>query len=209
MFSLPITSLLALAILLPLIDDHGPDRVTAEQQLRRNPGPRDRTSSIKEGHLVSGLDRSNNPAGLQVDTGNSLSFIGNGVTFAGGVAGVNGGGHLEVGSVSQGQVRLNAAGGGWVGDYAGISQLSDIQMTQQSLLDASGSQGSIQLQGRNISLTDGSAALIQNLGTQTSGGITVNAAGVLSLTGGSSNGVVGSALRIENLGMPEPDQTSQ
>jgi large exoprotein involved in heme utilization and adhesion len=111
------------------------------------------------------------------------------VTFAGGVAGVNGGGHLEVGSVSQGQVRLNAAVGGWVGDYAGISQLSDIQMTQQSLLDASGSQGSIQLQGRNISLTDGSAALIQNLGTQTSGGITVNAAGVLSLTGGSSNGV--------------------
>jgi filamentous hemagglutinin family protein len=149
---------------------------------------------------ASGLDRSNNPAGLQVGTGNSLSFIGNGVTFAGGVAGGNGGGHLEVGSVSQGQVRLNAAGGGWVGDYAGISQLSDIQMTQQSLLDASGSQGSIQLQGRNISLTDGSAALIQNLGTQTSGGITVNAAGVLSLTGGSSNGEVGSALRIDNLG---------
>jgi filamentous hemagglutinin family protein len=149
---------------------------------------------------ASGLDRSNNPAGLQVDTGNSLSFIGNGVTFAGGVAGVNGGGHLEVGSVSQGQVRLNAAGGGWVGDYAGVSQLSDIQMTQQSLLDASGSQGSIQLQGRNISLTDGSSAFIQNLGTQTSGGITVNAAGVLSLTGGSSNGEVGSALRIDNLG---------
>jgi filamentous hemagglutinin family protein len=156
---------------------------------------------LSGGGTAAGVDRSNNPAGLQVDTGNSLSFIGNGVTFAGGVAGVNGGGHLEVGSVSQGQVRLNAAGGGWVGDYAGISQLSDIQMTQQSLLDASGSQGSIQLQGRNISLTDGSAALIQNLGTQTSGGITVNAAGVLSLTGGSSNGVaLGSALRIENLG---------
>jgi filamentous hemagglutinin family protein len=157
------------------------------------------------GHLLAGgafspLDRSNNPTGLQVGTGNSLSFIGNGVTFAGGVAGVNGGGHLEVGSVSQGQVRLNAAGGGWVGDYAGISQLSDIQMTQQSLLDASGSQGSIQLQGRNISLAEGSTALIQNLGTQPSGGITVNAAGVLSLTGGSSNGVVGSALQIENLG---------
>jgi filamentous hemagglutinin family protein len=156
---------------------------------------------LSGGGTAAGVDRSNNPAGLQVDTGNSLSFIGNGVTFAGGVAGVNGGGHLEVGSVSQGQVRLTAAGGGWVGDYAGISQLSDIQMTQQSLLDASGSQGSIQLQGRNISLTDGSAALIQNLGTQTSGGITVNAAGVLSLTGGSSNGVaLGSALRIENLG---------
>jgi filamentous hemagglutinin family protein len=157
------------------------------------------------GHRLAGggfspLDRSNNPTGLQVGTGNSLSFIGNGVTFAGGVAGVNGGGHLEVGSVSQGQVRLNAAGGGWVGDYAGISQLSDIQMTQQSLLDASGSQGSIQLQGRNISLAEGSTALIQNLGTQPSGGITVNAAGVLSLTGGSSNGVVGSALQIENLG---------
>lgn len=165
------------------------------------------------GHNLAGgqfspIDRSGNPAGLQVETSKTLAFIGNGVNFSGGVVGANGGGHLEVGSVSNGQVKLNAVGSGWVADYSGVSQLNDIQIAQQSLLDTSGSQGSIQLQGRNISLTEGSFALIQNLGTQPSGGITVNAAGILNISGGSSNGAVGSSIQIESLGNGQAGNTN-
>ncbi|MHC5831627.1 MAG: filamentous hemagglutinin, partial [Nostoc sp.] len=65
---------------------------------------------------------------------------------------------------------------------------------------ASGSNGSIQLQGRNISFSEGSAALLQNLGTQPSGGITVNATQSLNLTGNTPDRRLGSLIQIENLG---------
>ncbi|MBN3898004.1 MAG: S-layer family protein [Nostoc sp. NOS(2021)] len=157
------------------------------------------------GHrLIAGLftptDRSNNPIGLQVGAGNTLALIGGEVNLSGGIAAVAGGGHLEIGSVSEGQVRLNATLTGWVGDYSEVRQFKDIHLAQQSLLDASGSSGSIQLQGRNISFSEGSAALLQNLGTQPSGGITVNATQSLNLTGNTPDARLGSLIQIENLG---------
>ncbi|MHC5823251.1 MAG: filamentous hemagglutinin N-terminal domain-containing protein, partial [Nostoc sp.] len=171
-------------------------------QLGQNPGGITLQGS---GHrLISGIftptDRSNNPIGLQVGAGNTLALIGGEVNLSGGIAAVAGGGHLEIGSVSDGQVRLNATLTGWVGDYSEVRQFNDIHLAQQSLLDASGSRGSIQLQGRNISLTEGSAALIQNFGTQPSGGITVNATQSLNLTGNTPDGKLGSLIQFENLG---------
>ncbi|MEH2133659.1 MAG: S-layer family protein [Nostoc sp.] len=152
--------------------------------------------------------RSNNPIGLQVGFGNTLALLGGAVNFVGGIAAVAGGGHLEIGSVSDGQVRLNATEQGWVGDYSAVRQFNDIHLAQQSLLDASGSNGSIQLQGRNINLTEGSAALLQNLGTQPSGGITVNAAQSLNLTGNTPDGSLGSLIQIENLGTSQTGDIS-
>ncbi|MEA5549934.1 filamentous hemagglutinin N-terminal domain-containing protein, partial [Anabaena cylindrica UHCC 0172] len=63
-------------------------------------------------------DRSQNPIGLQVGAGNTLALIGSGVNFFGGVASTDGGGHLEVGSVSDGLVKLNSTTAGLVGDYS-------------------------------------------------------------------------------------------
>ncbi|MEH2414214.1 S-layer family protein [Nostoc sp.] len=171
-------------------------------QLGQNPGGITLRGS---GHrLIGGLftptDRSNNPIGLQVGAGNTLALIGGEVNLSGGIAAVAGGGHLEIGSVSNGQVRLNSTEQGWVGDYLEVRQFNDIHLAQQSLLDASGSSGSIQLQGRNINFTEGSAALIQNLGTQPSGGITVNATQTLNLTGNTPDGRLESFIQIENLG---------
>jgi large exoprotein involved in heme utilization and adhesion len=142
----------------------------------------------------------NTPPGLQIRANNTLALIGGTVNFSGGVVTTDGGGHLEVGGVSNGQVRLNTTPTGWVGDYSNVSQFNDIHLAQQSILDASGSNGSIQLQGQNISLTEGSAALIQHFGTQASGGITVNARGSLRLTGNIANGQLGSFIQINNLG---------
>ncbi len=171
-------------------------------QLGQNPGG---ITVQGSGHRLTGgnftpTDRSNNPIGLQVGFGNTLALLGGEVNFSGGIAAVAGGGHLEIGSVSDGQVRLNPTLTGWVGDYSAVQQFNDIHLAQQSLLDASGSTGSIQLQGRNISLTEGSVALLQNLGTQPSLGIRVNATQTLNLTGNTPDGRQGSLIQIENLG---------
>ncbi|MBD2435500.1 S-layer family protein [Nostoc sp. FACHB-110] len=141
---------------------------------------------------------STSPIGLQAGINQTLALIASGVNFSGGVTSTNESGHLEVGSVSRGTVGLNATSRGWVGDYSAVSQYNDIHLAQESLLNATGSNGSILLQGQNISLTEGSAGLLQNLGTQSSGGITVNARGSLNLTGNTSNGQLGSLLQINN-----------
>jgi filamentous hemagglutinin family protein len=146
------------------------------------------------------MNRSQNPIGLQVNAGNTLALIGRDVNLSAGIVGVQGGGHLEIGSVRNGHVQLNATAQGWAADYSAVQQFRDIHLAQQSLLDASGSTSSIQLQGHNINLTEGSAALIQNLGVKASGGITVNATGSINLTGNTPNGKLGSVLRIDNLG---------
>lgn len=151
--------------------------------------------------IFSPSDRSQNPVGLQVTAGHTLALIGGNVNLWGGIVSVAGGGHLEVGSVSDAQVKLHPTDLGWMGDYSGVEQFTDIHMAQQSLLDASGSGGSIQLQGGNIRLSEGSVALVQNLGTQPSAGITVNAPQSLSLQGNTADGTYGSLISIENLGL--------
>ncbi|MBD2329091.1 filamentous hemagglutinin N-terminal domain-containing protein [Alkalinema sp. FACHB-956] len=143
----------------------------------------------------------NSPDGLQAGANQTLALIGGTVNFAGGVASIQGSGHLEVGSVQAGMVGLTATPTGWVGDYSAVSQFNDISLAQDSMLNASGRNGSIQLQGQNISLSEGSALLLQNLVTsQSSGGITVNARGFLSLTGNTSNGELGSLIQSNNFG---------
>ena len=151
-------------------------------------------------NLFQPIDSSQNPIGLQVAEGYTLAMIGSEVNFSGGIASVNGGGQIEVGSVSNGLVQLNPTVAGWMGDYTSVQQFNDIHLAQQSLLDASGNNGSIQLQGRNISLTEGSAALLQNFGSQAAGGITVSATETLNLSKNTANGIYPSLIRIDNLG---------
>jgi filamentous hemagglutinin family protein len=149
-------------------------------------------------------NRRNSPIGLQVGSGHTFALIGNEVNFSGGVATVNGSGHLEIGSVSEGQLNLNltrqnSTGQQWTGDYSAVQQFANINLAQQSLLDASGNQGSIQLQGRNIGLTEGSALLLQNLGAQPARGITIRATEALNMRGTTPGRSQGSQIRIDNL----------
>jgi filamentous hemagglutinin family protein len=146
------------------------------------------------------IDASNAPLGLQAGTNQTLALIGGDVTFSGGIATTNGGGHLEVGSVRSGQVGLNPTSTGWTGNYSTVQQFNDIHLANQSLLNASNGTGSIHLQGQNVRLSEGSAALIQNFGTQPSGGITVHATGSLSLAGNTANNQMGSLIEIDNFG---------
>ncbi|BAY30428.1 filamentous hemagglutinin family outer membrane protein [Nostoc carneum NIES-2107] len=143
---------------------------------------------------------SKSPPGLQVGENHTLALIGGGINFYGGVASTKSSGHLEVGSVSAGLVGLNVTPTGWVGDYSTVLKLDDVHLAEESLLNATGYNGSIQIQGQNVSLTEGSAVLLQNLGIQDSGGITVHAKGSLNLMGNTANGELGSFLQINNFG---------
>jgi filamentous hemagglutinin family protein len=158
------------------------------------------------GHQLRGtqvftpLDRSNNPVGLQVGVDRSLVLIGGEVNLSGGIIAAQGGGHLEIGGVREGRVNLNPSGLGWIGDYSNVQQFNDINLAQQSVLDATGRGGSILLQGKNISLTEGSVAFMQNFGLARSGDITVKATGILQIVGNSLNGRLGSLIQLDNLG---------
>jgi filamentous hemagglutinin family protein len=147
------------------------------------------------------LDRSNNPVGLQVGVDRSLVLIGGAVDLSGGIIATQGGGHLEIGSVQEGsRVNLNPSGLGWVGDYSVVQQFNDIHLAQQALLDATGRSGSVLLQAKDISLTEGSVVFIQNFGVERSGDLTVKATGTLNLIGNSQNGRLGSLIQLNNLG---------
>ncbi|MEH1935821.1 MAG: S-layer family protein [Nostoc sp.] len=150
--------------------------------------------------IVSPLDRSNNPVGLSVTSGNNLALIGGEVALDGGVLNTPSG-HIELGSASNGTVNLNTSSPHWNFDYGNIKQFGNIHLSHQSLADASGTPaGSIHFQGQNISLQDASAALLINQGSGNSGDISVNASESLQLGGVGTDGFPQSRLRADNFG---------
>jgi filamentous hemagglutinin family protein len=150
-------------------------------------------------------DPSNNPAGLQVNPGQTLALIGNSITLEGGILGAPSG-HVELGSVSRGNVGINTVGSNtansrWRFDYGNAQPFADIRFSQQSLVDASGaSAGSIHLQGRNISLLEGSVALLINFQDAAQGDLVINADGLLEIRGAGNRGFAHSLVNSDNLG---------
>ncbi|WP_432812698.1 filamentous hemagglutinin N-terminal domain-containing protein [Pantanalinema sp. GBBB05] len=150
--------------------------------------------------FASSPDRSNNPVGLSVTTGNTLALVGGEITLDGGVLNAFSG-HIELGSAKNGIVHLNTASPSWSFDYGNLQPFGNIQLLHQSLADASGSPaGSIHFQGRNVSLNDASAALLVNQGSGNAGDIRVNASESLELRGTGTPGFPQSLLRADNLG---------
>ncbi|BAY65475.1 filamentous hemagglutinin-like protein [Calothrix brevissima NIES-22] len=145
-------------------------------------------------------DRSNNPVGLSVSAGNNLALIGSEINLNGGVLTASSG-HIELGSVNTGIVNLNTTLPVWGFDYSNIQQFGDIRFSHQSLVDGSGTPaGSIHLQGRNISLNDGSVGLLNSQGTQDFGDIVVNASELLELKGVGTYGFFNTYLQTTAIG---------
>ncbi|MEH1865412.1 MAG: filamentous hemagglutinin N-terminal domain-containing protein [Nostoc sp.] len=139
-------------------------------------------------------------AGLEVQPGNTLALVGGGIISEGGTLKAEGG-RIDLGSVVGGFVSLNPSPQGWNLGYQGVTNFQDIALSQKALVDTSGAGiGSIQLQGRNISIRDGSVVLIQTQGAQSAGGINVNASESLSLVGTTTDGQISSNLFAETIG---------
>ncbi|MBE9210872.1 filamentous hemagglutinin N-terminal domain-containing protein [Nostoc sp. LEGE 06077] len=136
----------------------------------------------------------NNSLGLQVQPGKTLGIVGSKVVLDGGILKA---GRVEIGSVGSGLVTLASD---WDLNYQGIQDFQDIELSRQALVDASGIPGgSIQVQGKTIDISDGSAIFIQNQGGQSSGGINVNASDLLKVSGTAPNGRIASTLLTETL----------
>ncbi|MEO0936005.1 MAG: filamentous hemagglutinin N-terminal domain-containing protein, partial [Cyanobacteria bacterium J06641_2] len=163
------------------------------------------------GHQLTGglffpAIRDNTQSTLQVNSGNYIALVAGKINLNGGVLTAENG-RIELGSVQTGTVAINSQNFGL--NYDNVEKFGDIQLTQQSLLDASGltSRG-IQLQGQNISFKDGSTGLIQTVGSEAPSGFKVSAAGYLELAGDvriapdreGITGVISSRLMSETLG---------
>ncbi|MDZ8052358.1 MAG: filamentous hemagglutinin N-terminal domain-containing protein [Aulosira sp. ZfuVER01] len=141
-----------------------------------------------------------NTTGLKVQPGNTLALVGGGIISEGGTLTAEGG-RVDLGSVAGGLVSLNPNPQGWNLSYQGVTNFQDIALSQKALADTSGAGGgSIQLQGRNISIRDGSVVLIQTQGAPAAGGINVNASESLALIGTTADGQISSNLFTETLG---------
>lgn len=148
-------------------------------------------------YLITGNDSSN---GLQVNPDKTLALIGGNLVIEGGTV-ASKAGRIELGSVgSGGLVKINSTNTGWSLGYEAVRSGKDIQLSRQALVNASGTgSGSIQLQGANIKITDGSLIWMQNRGVQPSGSINVNAAESLEASGTSPDGRIVSGIYSETV----------
>ncbi len=169
------------------------------------------------GHLLTGgsffpVMDNNTPTGLQVNQGKTLGLIGRGINLTGGILKVPGG-NIQLSSVEEGIIQINSSTELWQLDTSQVQRFGDIKFSDKALVDTSGIiTGDIQLQGQNISFEDGSMVVIQNLGPQASGKITVNATDSIQFSGslqnapdqitplGTITGVISSKLITESLG---------
>jgi filamentous hemagglutinin family protein/prepilin-type processing-associated H-X9-DG protein len=150
--------------------------------------------------FFSPIIQQNNPTGLGVSSGNTLALIGSAIALDGGVL-LAPSGHVELGSFRGGSIGINTEFPRWNFDYGNVRQFADIRLSQQALVDASGTPaGSLHLQGRNISFLDGSVARLQNLGGTALGDLVINASGLLEMRQVGTYGFPNNLLSVENMG---------
>jgi len=113
------------------------------------------------------------------------------------------GGRIELGSVAgTGLVSLTPIEKGWSLGYEGIQNFKNIQLSEQAFVDASDSVqmsqptfgntsdkggGDVQLQGRHVTLTDGSEIVTGSDGAKPGGTLSVNATESVELSGTAPN----------------------
>lgn len=142
-------------------------------------------------------------SGLAVRPGRTLGLVGGNVTIEGGSFAASGGvnlrasaGRIEIGAVAEGSlVNLSSTNQGWSLGYEGVQNFKDIKLSQGAFVDASGEGSSdIQLQGRHITLSEGSQILAITQGSKPGGTFTVTASDSVELSGidinGASSGLI-------------------
>ncbi|BAY89004.1 MULTISPECIES: beta strand repeat-containing protein [unclassified Tolypothrix] len=148
----------------------------------------------------------NNPSStkLQVQSGKTLALVGGNISLDGATLSAATG-QIELGSLGgAGLVSLVPTTQGYKLEYEQGQSFADIQLTQKSLLDVSGfNSGAVQLQGRNIKITDGSLILSENYGNLKSGNINVQASDAIAIIGTTPNAKIRSWINAEALGTGE------
>lgn len=124
------------------------------------------------------------PVGLQVDPENTLALVGGDVALEGGNLTAEAG-RIELGGVADSNlVSLTPTDQGFALGYEGVQNFRDIQLSQGAYVEASGEGGgNIKVQGKRVTLTDGSGIVAYPTGSRSGGTLTVNASDSVELSG--------------------------
>ncbi|MEQ9669177.1 two-partner secretion domain-containing protein [Coleofasciculus sp. G2-EDA-02] len=152
-------------------------------------------SQASRGDLQEQISGNATPAGLRVDADKSLALVGGEVILEGGNLTAPSG-RIEVGSVgNKSTVTLNPTNQGLTLSYESVENFQDIHLSKTAIIDVtdlsplpffnSGDIGSgdIQIQGRHITLTDGSQISSSTFGSIPAGTIVVTASESVELSG--------------------------
>ncbi|MBW4635532.1 MAG: S-layer family protein [Iphinoe sp. HA4291-MV1] len=113
---------------------------------------------------------------LRVPSNQTLALVGGDVSLQGATLKTEGG-RIELGSVAgNSQVSLIPVNKGFALGYGGVQNFRNIQLSQSATVDTSGAGGGdIQLQGRDVTLTDNSAIFGYTLGNENGGDVSIRA----------------------------------
>ncbi|WP_044501095.1 S-layer family protein [Nostoc sp. PCC 7107] len=162
-------------------------------QLGSNPGAitvqgTGHNGSFSSTTSISGLNIGTR--GLQVQSSKTLALVGGNIALDGGLLSAPGG-QIELGSVSNANVSLNSTSQGFTLSYPSTANFGNIALTQRALAStrdlSRGNGGSVNIQGKQVSIRDGSLVLVQNRSNQAAANIVVNATESLDIIGKSSN----------------------
>lgn len=121
--------------------------------------------------------------GLEVQPGQTLALVGGEAALLGGNLTAQGG-SIKLGSVQEGLVTLTPTNPGWELSYQGVQNFQDILLSQGAAINTSGpTPGRIQVQGRRVTLTDGSAIVAVNQGMGNGSNITITTSESVELSG--------------------------
>ena len=129
--------------------------------------------------------------GLKVPDGYSLLLVGGNVNLNGGGLNANGG-QIELGGLAGiGTVGLNVNGNSLHLSFPNSVVLADISLSNQARVDASGDGGgSIQVQGRRITVASGSQITTNTLGSSPGGTLVLTGSDSVNLIGYTKGGVL-------------------
>jgi filamentous hemagglutinin family protein len=144
----------------------------------------DNPGTIMDRSQASGIVFGNSATtGLQVNLGETLALVGGEVQLEGGNLTAEGG-RIELGSVGEGFVEIGDAEAGFPLTYSPEQPFTDITLSNGAIVDTSGNGGgTIQVQGRNISLVEGSQIRSNTLGSGLGGDLTVTASAAITVSG--------------------------
>ena len=149
-------------------------------------------SQASPNSAVNGL---NAPVGLQVLPGRTFALIGGKINFENGNLSVPGG-HIELGSVGNNslvEIIPNSSNWSFLLSYETVDNFQDIQLSQFSLIDTTdlsgliSISGSINVQGKRVSLTEASQIFAFNLSKEAGGKLSITASEIIQLSGDDSS----------------------
>lgn len=162
-------------------------------QYKVNPG----TIEVKgdgQGPRVTGelIDTTN---ALRVPANQTLALVAGDISLEGATL-KTAGGRIELGSVGDNSlVALTPITKGFALSYDGVQNFGNIQLSKLSAVDASGAgSGDIQIQGRRVTIADGSQIEASTLLGEKGGKLVVNATELLELVSTSADGYFSSGL---------------